>query len=295
VRLLHELAKIGATFDDPHLVSHAGLVPVMALAQRAGLADLAAEHVRIARPCGVNAPVKIACLAAGMAAGQTASMTWTCCVTVPCRCCSGISARRPRWGRSCGRSPGPSGTISSAAGSRRRDLGNGIHRLCLEQGQAHHRPAHRPPGQGPQPRRRPGPGRVGHRLAVPRGLHRLAVHLGPGRRAAPRPRSGRAGLRRLDRRPACAPALRYLPANAAWLALAAISCNLLRAAGALASLAYSNARGVTIRRDLIDVAAHRPARSRPPHPAPARGLVSRARMDEPVHRNLRLGPSFGQP
>jgi Transposase DDE domain group 1 len=69
VRLLHELAKIDATFDDPHLVSHAGLVPVMALAQRAGLGDLAAEHVRIARPCGVNAPVKIACLAAGMAAG----------------------------------------------------------------------------------------------------------------------------------------------------------------------------------------------------------------------------------
>ena len=69
MRLLHELAKIGATFDDPHLVSHAGLVPVMALAQRAGLGDLAAEHVRIARPCGVNAPVKIACLAAGMAAG----------------------------------------------------------------------------------------------------------------------------------------------------------------------------------------------------------------------------------
>ena len=69
MRLLHELAKIHATFDDPHLVSQAGLVPVMALAQRAGLGSLAAEHVRIARPCGVNAPVKIACLAAGMAAG----------------------------------------------------------------------------------------------------------------------------------------------------------------------------------------------------------------------------------
>jgi hypothetical protein len=67
--LLHELAKIHARFDDPNLVSHAGLVPVMALAQRAGLGDRAAEHVRIARPCGVNAPVKIACLAAGMAAG----------------------------------------------------------------------------------------------------------------------------------------------------------------------------------------------------------------------------------
>jgi hypothetical protein len=69
VRLLHELAKIHATFDDPHLVSHAGLVPVMALAQQAGLGDLAGQHVRISRPCGVNAQVKIGCLVAGMAAG----------------------------------------------------------------------------------------------------------------------------------------------------------------------------------------------------------------------------------
>jgi hypothetical protein len=45
------------------------------------------------------------------------------------------------------------------------------------------------------------------------------------------------------------------PANAAWLALAAISHNLLRAADSLASLAYGKARGATIRRDLIDVAA----------------------------------------
>jgi hypothetical protein len=69
VRLLHELAKIHATFDDPHLVLQAGLVPVMALAQRAALGDLAGEHVRISRPCGVNAQVKIGCLVAGMIAG----------------------------------------------------------------------------------------------------------------------------------------------------------------------------------------------------------------------------------
>jgi Transposase DDE domain group 1 len=69
VRLLHDLAKIHATFDDPNLVSRAGLVPVMALAQRAGLADLAGEHVRIARRCGVNAPVKVGCLVAGMIGG----------------------------------------------------------------------------------------------------------------------------------------------------------------------------------------------------------------------------------
>jgi Transposase DDE domain group 1 len=69
VRLLHELAKISVTFDDPHLVSQAGLVPVMALAQRAGLGDLAGEHVRIARPCGVNPHLKVSCLVAGMIAG----------------------------------------------------------------------------------------------------------------------------------------------------------------------------------------------------------------------------------
>jgi hypothetical protein len=69
VRLLHSMAKIHATFDDPNLVSRAGLVPVMALAQRAGLGDLTGEHVRIARRCGVNAPVKVACLVAGMTGG----------------------------------------------------------------------------------------------------------------------------------------------------------------------------------------------------------------------------------
>ena len=69
MRLLHGLTKIHASFDGPHLVSRAGLVPVMALAQRAGLGDLAGEHVRIGRPCGVNAHLKVACLVAGMIAG----------------------------------------------------------------------------------------------------------------------------------------------------------------------------------------------------------------------------------
>jgi hypothetical protein len=50
------------------------------------------------------------------------------------------------------------------------------------------------------------------------------------------------------------------PANAAWTACAAIAHNLLRAAGALASLAYARARGATLRHDLISVAA-RTARS----------------------------------
>ncbi len=69
MRLLHGLAKTCATFDDPNLVSRAGLVPVMALAQRAGLGGLVAEHVRIERRCGVNAHLKVPCLTAGMIAG----------------------------------------------------------------------------------------------------------------------------------------------------------------------------------------------------------------------------------
>jgi hypothetical protein len=43
------------------------LVPVMALAQRAGLGDLVREHVRPGAECGVNAPVKIGCLVAALA------------------------------------------------------------------------------------------------------------------------------------------------------------------------------------------------------------------------------------
>jgi hypothetical protein len=67
--LLHTLARTHASFDDPNLVSHAGLVPLVALAGRAGLHDLAAEHVRPDGDCGANAGLKVACLAAGMAAG----------------------------------------------------------------------------------------------------------------------------------------------------------------------------------------------------------------------------------
>jgi hypothetical protein len=46
-------------------------------------------------------------------------------------------------------------------------------------------------------------------------------------------------------------------ANAAWLSIAAMAHNLLRAAGALASPPFAKARAATIRRDLIAVAARR--------------------------------------
>jgi hypothetical protein len=57
---LHNPARTHASFDDPNLVSYAGLVPVKALAQRAGLGELSAEHVRPGGECGVNAHLKVA-------------------------------------------------------------------------------------------------------------------------------------------------------------------------------------------------------------------------------------------
>jgi hypothetical protein len=58
-----------AEFDEPNLVSCAGLGPVLQLAERAGLQRLVAERVRIGTPGGVNAQLKVPSLVAGMVAG----------------------------------------------------------------------------------------------------------------------------------------------------------------------------------------------------------------------------------
>jgi hypothetical protein len=56
-------------FDDPNLVSCAGLAAVLALATRCGLATLLTERLRIAAKGGVNATAKVLALIAGMTAG----------------------------------------------------------------------------------------------------------------------------------------------------------------------------------------------------------------------------------
>ena len=58
-----------AQFDDPNLVSCAGLAPVLQLAERAGLQDLVAERVRIDKPGGGNAHLKVPALVARMITG----------------------------------------------------------------------------------------------------------------------------------------------------------------------------------------------------------------------------------
>ena len=61
--------NVSAAFDDPNLVSCAGLIPVMTLAERAGLHDLVATHLRVPGSAGSNPGVKVAALVAGMLAG----------------------------------------------------------------------------------------------------------------------------------------------------------------------------------------------------------------------------------
>jgi Transposase DDE domain group 1 len=69
VQLSHAAPVRSARFDDPGLVSCAGLVPALALGGRAGLADLADRHLTVAGGAGVGAGAKVGSLVAGMVAG----------------------------------------------------------------------------------------------------------------------------------------------------------------------------------------------------------------------------------
>ncbi len=73
MKLSHTWSTATPLFDDEHLVSDAGLVPVMALAEQAGLSELVAERVELGATrvvsAGVNPPGKLSSIIAGMAAG----------------------------------------------------------------------------------------------------------------------------------------------------------------------------------------------------------------------------------
>jgi hypothetical protein len=56
-------------FDESNLVSSGGLVPALALADRAGLRELADEHLIVPTDMGANAGLKVASLVGGMVAG----------------------------------------------------------------------------------------------------------------------------------------------------------------------------------------------------------------------------------
>jgi hypothetical protein len=69
MRVSHSFPAISAVFDDPNLVSCAGLAPTLSLAQRAGLADLVSSTLTLKAEGGANAHLKVPALIAGMVAG----------------------------------------------------------------------------------------------------------------------------------------------------------------------------------------------------------------------------------
>ncbi len=73
VRLFHTFAEDSARFDEDNLVSVAGLVPVMTLAEHTGLSSMLADKVAIGAPRirsgSANPAPKLATLIAGMCAG----------------------------------------------------------------------------------------------------------------------------------------------------------------------------------------------------------------------------------
>jgi hypothetical protein len=69
MRLSHGSSALSATFDDPNLVSVGGLAPVLALAQDCRLGELVTDKLTLNVPGGVNAPLKVPALVAGMVAG----------------------------------------------------------------------------------------------------------------------------------------------------------------------------------------------------------------------------------
>ena len=73
MQLSHEWSRAIALFDDPNLVSCAGLVPVLALAEQTGLSELLRDKVRLGQTrvgsAGVNPAGKLSSVIAGMCAG----------------------------------------------------------------------------------------------------------------------------------------------------------------------------------------------------------------------------------
>ena len=86
MQVSHSFSATSAVFDDEHLVSYAGLVPVMTLAEPTGLRRLLGEKVHIGAPRiksgSANPAPKLATVIAGMCAGADSIDDLDVCVRV---------------------------------------------------------------------------------------------------------------------------------------------------------------------------------------------------------------------
>lgn len=69
MQVSHAARTTAASFDDPNLVSAAGVLPIVALAEKAGLRSLADQWLSVPTDKGANAGAKVSSLVAGMALG----------------------------------------------------------------------------------------------------------------------------------------------------------------------------------------------------------------------------------
>lgn len=69
MQVSHTRSSVSVSFDEPNLVSSAGLLPAMSLALDSGLHELADHWLTVPTDKGANAGLKVASLVAGMVAG----------------------------------------------------------------------------------------------------------------------------------------------------------------------------------------------------------------------------------
>ena len=71
MRASQDLSRISTRFDDPNLVSHAGLLAPVSLAQALGLADLVDTHLTMSGPGSANRGLKTLSVGAMLAGGDS--------------------------------------------------------------------------------------------------------------------------------------------------------------------------------------------------------------------------------
>jgi len=69
MRASHELSRVEVSFDDPNLVSHAGLLQAASLWQRLGMPGVVRRGLRLPGSVGANSDAKVATVVLGMLAG----------------------------------------------------------------------------------------------------------------------------------------------------------------------------------------------------------------------------------
>src|ERR671912_29335 len=81
VRVSHRFTAGSARFDEDNLVSHAGLVPLLGLAEQTGLAEIIAGKVSITTPRiksgSANPAPKLLAVIAGMCTGADSIAPWS--------------------------------------------------------------------------------------------------------------------------------------------------------------------------------------------------------------------------